>query len=279
MMGRTMLMLGLWAMAAQAQQSVRVEVRDDQGAPVGYALVAPVGGNSLVATDSGVVTFRMRTADSLNLRVRRIGYREHFGWVARGEGGVYRVTLPRVAATLSTVEVTATGSASNPPLVQRGFYDRMDRVQRGAILGDLFTPEMLDERPGFTKITQMIAGSRYARVSSMQLDPSRGGTRVLVITGRGGCPMTILLDGQAVKGTAQDVAISEVPQSIAPAGTRQADRGAGMDSKVSIDDVIDGRAVMAMEVYASTANAPEELQRASGRGSCGLVALWTGARR
>ncbi len=272
MKGRMLWMLGLWASAAQGQQSVRVEVRDDQGAPVGYALVAPVGGNSLVATDSGIVTFRMRSADSLNLRVRRIGYREHFGWVARGEGGVYRVTLPRVAATLSTVEVTATGSASNPPLVQRGFYDRMDRVQRGAITGELYTPEMLDERPGFTKITQMIAGSRYARVSSMPVE-----TRVLVITGRGGCPMTILLDGQVVKGTAQDVAISDVPQSIVPAGTRQ--RVSGIDAKVSIDDVIDGRAVMAMEVYASTANAPEELQRASGRGSCGLVALWTGARR
>jgi hypothetical protein len=261
-----------------AQQSVKVEVRDDQGAPVGYALVSPVGGSSQVATDSGVVTFRMRAADSLNLRVRRIGYREHFGWVARGEDRAYRVTLPRLAATLSTVEVTAAGSSSNTVLSQRGFYDRVDRVQKGAILADFLTPEQLDEREGFTKVTQLIAGSRYARVQSILLDPSRGGSRVLVIVGRGGCPMNIVLDGQLVRGTAQDVAISEIPQSINPNGTRQSS-GDSMAAKVSIDDVVDGRSIMAIEIYSNTANAPAELVRVSGRGSCGIVALWTGARR
>ena len=276
-----LVMLGSLALDARvigAQQTARVEVRDDQGAPVGYALVAPVGGTSQVASDSGVVTIRMRATDSLNLRVRRIGYREHFGWVARGDGGVYRVTLPRVAATLSAVEVTAAGSSSNTVLSQRGFYDRVDRVQKGAILADFLTPEQLDERQGFTKVTQMIAGSRYARVQSMPLDPSRGGTRVLVIVGRGGCPMSIVLDGQLVRGTAQDVAISEIPQSINPNGTRQLGNDS-MAAKVSIDDVVDGRSIMAIEIYSNTANAPAELVRVGGRGSCGIVALWTGARR
>ncbi|MBK7908046.1 MAG: hypothetical protein IPJ78_15990 [Gemmatimonadetes bacterium] len=272
-----LVMLGSLALDARvigAQQTARVEVRDDQGAPVGYALVAPVGGTSQVASDSGVVTVRMRAADSLNLRVRRIGYREHFGWVARVEGGAYRVTLPRVAATLSAVEVTAAGSSSNTVLSQRGFYERVDRVQKGAILADFLTPEQLDERQGFTKVTQMIAGSRYARVNSL----SGGSTRVLVIVGRGGCPMNILLDGQLVRGTAQDVAVSEVPQSINPNGTRQSGNDS-MAAKVSIDDVVDGRSIMALEIYSNTANAPAELVRVGGRGSCGIVALWTGARR
>jgi hypothetical protein len=151
-------------------------------------------------------------------------------------------------------------------------------VQQGAILGDFYTPEQLEERGSFSKVTQLIAGSRYARVQSMQLDPERGGTRVLVITGRSGCPVSVLLDGNLVKGTAQDFAFSEVPQSLNPRGTLGNNRQS-QDAKVSIDDVVDGRSVNAIEVYPSTGNAPAELVRAAGRGSCGILALWTGERR
>lgn len=177
-------LLVVTATTASAQQQVRVEVRDDQGMPVGFALVALVGGASQVASDSGAVTIRLRAADSLNLRVRRIGYREHFGWVARGTDGAYHVTLPRVAATLSTVDVTAAGSASNTPLMQRGFYDRVDRVQKGAILGDFYTPEALDERARVVRdrgaldrrtavtVTQgWRAGLRACHTAQQQRDP------------------------------------------------------------------------------------------------------------
>lgn len=148
--------------------------------------------------------------------------------------------------------------------------------QKGAILADFFTPKQLDERQGFTKVTQMIAGSRYARVNSL----SGGNTRVLVIVGRGGCPMNVVLDGQLVRGTAQDVAVSSRCRSqINPNGTRQSGNDS-MAAKVSIDDVVDGRSIMAVEIYSNTANAPAELVRASGgRRVVRSVALWTGARR
>lgn len=48
-----------------------------------------------------------------------IGDREFHGWVRRAAGDRHAVTMPRVAATLSTVEVTAAGSATNAPLVPR----------------------------------------------------------------------------------------------------------------------------------------------------------------
>lgn len=280
MVVRGVMILAAAAAVGSAQQQVRVEVRDDQGAPVGYALVAQVGGgDGIVASDSGIVSFRARAADSLNLRVRRIGYREHFGWERRDVGGAYKMTLPRIAAALATVEVTAAGSMSNTPLAQRGFYDRLDRVQRGAILGDFLTPEQLDERAGFTKVSQLIAGSRYARVSSLQPDKDRTRPRTLVLVGRGGCPMTILLDGQRVTGTAQDVARSETPQSIIASGTDQRRAGDIDALDTSIDHVVDGRSIMAVEIYPSMGNAPPELVRAAGRGSCGIIALWTGGRR
>lgn len=272
--------LPLVATAANAQDRVRVVLRDDADQPVSYAMVALMGGGQpVVASDSGIAVLRTRAADSLHLRARRIGFRQFDGWVRRDPDGTYAITMPRAAATLASVQVNASGNATNTPLAQRGFYDRVDRVRKGAILGDLFTPELLDETPGFTKITQMVAASRYARVQSMPLDSERGGTRVLVIVGRGGCPMTVVLDGDVVKGTAQDFARGEIPRSMIPQGTDQFSRQTSMDAKISIDDVVDGRSVMAMEVYSNTANAPEELARLAGRGSCGIVALWTGSRR
>lgn len=253
-----------------AQTGVRLDVRDDVGAPVAFAVVTLAGGVTQVADDSGSVVLRVKDADSLNLRVRRIGYGEFFGWVGR-EGGVHRVTLRRLAATLAAVEVTERAST---PLSRTGFYDRMDRVQRGSIVGELLTPEELDARAA-TSVTRMVTGSRYARINSAA---SGRGSSVQVILGRGGCAMTVIVDGQRVTGTAQDVIVKDEPTSITPRGTRQEPRDE-LASKVSIDDVVDGRSVMAIEIYPSTANAPVELQSLGGRGSCGIVAIWTGPRQ
>lgn len=124
------------ALAPQGKNQVRVAVRDDVGASVAYALVSWLGaGTTTVASDSGVAVLRGRALDSVNVRVRRIGYREHLGWVRRGSDGTYLVSLTRLAVSLSAVEVSAGASSARTELAQRGFYDRVARVQRGAILG------------------------------------------------------------------------------------------------------------------------------------------------
>ncbi len=262
---------------AAAQDRVRVEVRDDAGARVAFALVGIAGGQGRVSGDSGAVELRVKAADSLNLRVRRIGYAQHDGWVKRGEGNLYVVTVQRLAAQLATVNVNAAAAPANAPLVARGFYDRVDRVQKGAMIADFWTPEQLDER-GASSVTQLLAGARYARVTSMQW---RNQTSLRVIVSRGGCPMTILLDGEHVKGTVQDYALAQTPQSLNPNATRRVRdvEDENTPAPPTIDDVVDARAVMAVEVYASAANAPTELQRTSVDGRCGIVALWTGGRR
>jgi hypothetical protein len=68
------------------------------------------------------------------------------------------------------------------------------------------------------------------------------------LLGRGGCRMQILLDGKLMEGNAPD-------------------------------DFIGTNEVMAIEIYPSTANAPSELIPLTERGSCGIVAFWTGPRR
>jgi len=88
-------------------------------------------------------------------------------------------------------------------------------------------------------LTQLFYGRQFVTV---------GRSRPVVLTGRGGCLMEVLVDGRALRDQ-------------------------------SIDEVLSVAEVMAMEIYPSTANAPAELIPLTNRGSCGLVAIWTGPRR
>ena len=89
--------------------------------------------------------------------------------------------------------------------------------------------------------------------------------------------MTVLLDGQRLAGQLEEAIVEETPTSINRSGT--ATRSSGRpDLLFDIDQVVSGLSVMAIEIYPSTANAPFELQRLGGRGSCGIIAIWTGPR-
>lgn len=260
---------GVSTLASAQDNRVRIAVKDDVGTAVAYALVTLGNGRPVIADSAGLVDFKSKADDSVRVLVRRIGFKEFTGWTRRTEGNVYPVTLPRLAATLEAVTVSA---SRNTQLEQRGFYDRVDRVRNGAIVGEFISPEELELR-GAPSVSRILQGSQYARIGYTS---PRGRGRLAVIQGRGGCAMTILLDGQKVSGTLQDnEAMNETPTSIMSGGTRSSGGGGGD----SIDDVVNGLSVAAMEVYPSTANAPFELQRLAGRGSCGIVAIWTGARR
>jgi hypothetical protein len=47
----------------------------------------------------------------------------------------------------------------------------------------------------------------------------------------------------------------------------------------SIDELVSGREVNAIEIYSSMGTAPAELVQLTGGGGCGLVAIWTGPRQ
>lgn len=247
-----------------AQSAVDVTVADQNGRGVPFAVIWTERTRPVIADSLGRVRMALR-GDSVFLQVRRIGYREFRGFVRLADGRA-AVTLPALALAMDTVRIVERVIS---PLERRGFYDRVERVKRGAIVGEFFAPEEVALRD-VANVSDLLRGSRYVRVGM-----TSGGARVNipVMLGRGGCAMTILVDGQQMKGTAQDNVTEETPTSINRSG-RTGQSGGGT---ASIDDIVNGRSVQAVEVYPSTANAPAELQTLGGRGSCGIIAIWTGS--
>jgi hypothetical protein len=261
------------ALGAQRASSPRVLVLDDRGAPVPYAVVMVGGSNPRVTNDSGMVQVGSSRRSELDLWVRRVGYREHRGEVAADSAtGTFRVTLQPIARALGAVVVEERLAT---PLSRTGFYDRIDRVQRGAIVGEFITPEELDARNA-SKVSDMMRGRRLAHLTYV------GSMRQPVILGRGGCVMTILLDGSRLNNTAQDVMEEEGPTSISNLSRAQRsikERDDLLMRNPSIDELVSGREVNAIEIYSSMATAPAELVQLSGGGGCGVVAIWTGPRQ
>lgn len=260
----TLLLLAATAATSAAQQSQRLRVLGDSTAPVPFAVVSVNGATERVADASGVVNVALPAEGKVELRVRRVGYREFRGAPSTDSAGAY-VRLTPLAMQLDAVVTTAREST---PLARTGFYDRLERVQKGAIVGEFITPEQLDDRAA-SQTSDYFNGRRYARVDRMG-----AARRTAVIRGRAGCAMTVLVDGMrtplAGEGTSTDA-----PTSINGSGSL----GVGGGSSLDIDAAVNGRAIMAIEIYPSTANAPAELQTLGGRGSCGTVAIWTGPRR
>jgi len=251
-----------------AQSQVDITVADQRGRGVPFAVIWTERARPVIADSLGRARLALR-GDSVLLRARRIGYREFHGYV-RLSGGRASIEMPALVFAMDTIRVTERVTS---PLERQGFYDRVERVKRGAILGDFFSPEEIALRDA-PRVSDLLRGSRYARVSMM---PGGNRANIVVVLGRGGCAMTILVDGQHIKGTAQDIVPEETPTSIS-GGRRGGAAGGNVGTSVmSVDDLVNGRSVAAIEIYPSTANAPAELQTLSGRGSCGIVAIWTGS--
>ena len=255
------------ARADAVGKGVMVRVLDANTLPIAHALVEVEGGRGRVTDDSGRVV--MATApDTVQLSVRRIGFSPFAGRVARARSGEFEVTLTSLAQRLAAVTVTERGAQS--PLERAGFYDRLQRVQRTAMLGEFITPEELDAR-GLSKISDILQGRRYSSVAKV----TSGGHSLSVVLGRGKCAMNIVVDGQFVGNTAQELNVSGVPTSILSSGSQPANHGHPFD----LDEIVDGSSVAAIEIYPSIANAPVELIPTASHGACGLVVIWTGGRR
>ncbi len=261
--------LSLLAVTAEAQsgRSVTVRVKTPGGQPVPYAVISVDGAPYRIADESGALTLVMAARDSLPVLVKRIGFRPFDGWARRGASDdTYEAVLQPLAAVMDTVRVVA---RQVTPLSRTGFYDRVDRVKRTAMLGEFISPEELEARP-LSLLSEILQGRQYSRIASFSVE----GRRRLIVQGRARCPMNIIVDGQYVKNTTQEANVSEIPLSI-----RASRRSSDHAPLIALDEIVDGRSIMGIEIYPSIANAPAELIPTASHGGCGLVAIWTGPRR
>jgi hypothetical protein len=209
-----------------------------------------------------VAVFDMpRGFDATWISVRRVGFRPT-SVLIQASDAQQTIVLASVARNLSAVVVS---ERRNTLLVDRGFYDRMEQVRRGAHTGEFITPEDLDRISPAT-VSRALSESRYVRIA-------RSGSRqIAVLLGRGGCGYTILIDGQRMRGTLEETATGNT--SIDARGTSRGGASTG------IEELISGLEIAAIEVYPSAASAPAYIQARAmgGRGSCGIIAIWTGSR-
>ena len=246
----------------KAQSIVRVLDRDS--VPVPFAMVTVTGSPARATDSTGRVRLSGGQGGVTRFAVRRIGYAPFAGEVEPGADGQYVVLLAAARPRLDTVRAIA---PRETPLSRTGFYDRMARVRNGAITGWFISPEELDDRQ-IMQVSRALQG-----VGSVRVSRTRDGHAV--IGGRGGCGMTILLDGIRLNRVLGQESSTEAPVSIS--GSMMG-MSASKDHR-PIDELVEGGAVMAIEIYPSLANAPAELIPLSGGGGCGIIALWTGPRR
>lgn len=256
-----------------------VVVTDKNGEPIPYATVSLGGGATRITDTNGELQLNGVSADSVRLIVKRIGFREHDMKVGRpAPEAPFRVALNRVAQSLDAVEVKAKETS---PLQRTGFYERMLDVQRGATVGEFFTPEMLQARSS-GRFSNLVQGSKFLKFQNIQGKMVLLGRSVGANSGSGDyCNMNVVLDGMRINGNIEPRYTSS-PANVgggAPASGPLAPRRTQDDLYVAIDELVSGGEVTAIEVYPSTANAPSKLQPLTGGGSCGLVAIWTGGRQ
>jgi hypothetical protein len=260
--GRLVLIAAVTSAVSRAGAQSVVRVLDRDSIPVPFALVQVKGGAERVADSLGRVRLAQDLAPGTTLQVRRLGYAPFMGPAVEGRDRELVVLLEPVRRELEAVRTVAPRSTA---LSRTGFYDRMQRVQQGAIVGWFVTPEELEQRKVMqvSRALQGVGSTRIARHTDGRP----------IVTGRGDCPMTVLVDGQRqqhlLKGTPQ-----RAPTSLSGRG-RVDDSGGSQ----SVDELVEGGSVMAIEIYPSAANAPAELIQLTGGGSCGIVAIWTGPRQ
>jgi hypothetical protein len=246
-----------------------VEVRDRTGQPVPYAVVSVGASAPRVADIMGIAELPTAvTGDSVQINVRRIGYRPFGEYATQVEDGRFVIHLDPLPRALIPRTIT---ERRDTPLARRGFYERMERVRTGANLGRFITPEELDQRH-VTQVSAILAGEQYIVIQRHDRRP--------ILSGRGaGCAVTVLLDGMKMTNMVEDIYTREGQDEVNRLGGRQTGTARFLAGRQSVDDLISALSVAGIEIYPTAAGAPVELQRAAGNSACAIVAIWSGGRQ
>jgi hypothetical protein len=270
------------AVAAAQGKTVNVVVTDSLGNRVAFAWVQSKSGTPRAADDSGRATIDLVPADSIQLTVRRIGYRPFEGAVGRDAAlDAYRVTITPLPQAIERINIIA---PRENRLYRNGFYARAENAWKIATPSVFLSPEAIDARP-VSRTSQLVSSIPFLRIQY------EGGRAFLV--GRGRCPVTVLLDGRRQRGMVEEINTKEgelavkrmaamLPRQNHPndeeirQGTARTDY---LAQRQSIDELISHGSVAAIEVYASANQAPSEFRNEAMVPSCAIIAIWTGPRQ
>ncbi len=247
-----------------------VLVLDRRSQPIPFALVSVGNSPPRVADALGVAQLPVPLdADSADIVVRRIGYHP-FGQFAKlsEDGKQYVAYLNDLPRALNPTTVTA---RRDTPLARRGFYDRMERVARGATVARFITPEELEIRNPIT-VSAMLAGEPYIRIQ-------RSGAKSILTGRQPGCPVAVILDGQRMTGMVEELYTIDGQDEVRRLGGGTAGTQRFLASRTSVDELIGALSVSAMEIYASAAGAPSDMQRTAGSSACAILVIWSGGRQ
>lgn len=104
-------------------------------------------------------------------------------------------------------------------------------------------------------------------VPGIRLRPKNSDATQWMVEGRGGCEMSIWIDGYMVqKGQANNL--------LSITGAGGAGRRRGREDRVGIDQLVVGTEVLAIEVYPSGASIPLRFQNID-KAMCGALVIWT----
>ena len=236
---------------------VRVPVdRTERGLP--GILVAVDGAHAgIVRTDaSGKARFNDRPLGPYVVRVTAAGYAPVEERIELTMAGEFELPLLLVAVPAAQLLPTIVRTA------RRSLVPGLD-ARRATARGHVF------DRGAIDSIAPRLTSDLLRRVPSVRLVGSGGGfvPRTRRSSGMGDCPMSIYLDG---------VQIDDERGAPPAPPMGQSARGA----RAAPPSVIDGIAVdllEAVEVYVGASEIPSQFNQAGG--SCGVIALWTRARR
>jgi hypothetical protein len=259
--GAALLVFSVPAVAA-AQASILKVVGSDTVA-VPFAWVTVEGGTASITDEKGQVSLGAMRNKTLTLDVRRIGYQPWFGKITLPDTAItLTVVLPRVGQQLAAVNVT--GERVKTALEITGFYDRMLMRQKGVISATFIGPEELDKRHP-SRTTDMLYG-----LNGITIMHAPNGA--MCARGNGGtCFMTVVVDGSVLRPQQPTVCLGPSINRIGSRGGASGEMGA------DINQYLDVSAVAAIEIYARGGNMPVTLQVPDN--SCGVLAIWTGARK
>lgn len=243
---------------APLERDATLVVSDRNGMPIANVNVLLNGGATRVTDKAGQIIVKVASRDSMRVLVRRMGYEAFDGKVGRDSvSGSYSVILSPNAQSLKAVKVE--GRQTKSPLDLTGFYDRVQEVQRGAAIGEFFTPEEIEAR-ATPKISDFLRASRFVQVRYVKNSP--GEKESTVIAGRAGCALTVLVDGARLSGLSGTI-----------------DGRSRATGALDINELVGMYDIAAIEIYPSVANAPVAIATRVLGNACGVVAIWTGSRR